>query len=250
MCRLMAAVARSPRPLDDLFAEDLDPFVSLACEHSHGWGVASITRHGTVGFVKEPERADESAWFHGLMVDRTTDAALLHLRMASPQYPVVYGNTHPFGDRRTAFVHNGDFHPAGCLDDLIGAPLLATVEGETDSERYYLAVRRRIDDGVPPPKAIAETAAAIRARCTRFASLNCMLLTPEAVFAYTSHDPYGEVIGRRGAGYFSLSYRVDPDKVLVASAGWPQDPPRWSALPEGHVLEISRGGLAVTVHPF
>ncbi len=250
MCRLMGVVARRPQPLGDLFAADLAPFLALACEHSHGWGAAFPTGHGTVGSVKEPVRADESARFRSVLAGRDCDAALLHLRMASPQFPVTAGNTHPFGDERMAFVHNGDFHSPGCLDDVIGAPALGAAEGDTDSERFYLAVRRRIDDGVRPPEAIAETAALIRGRAARFASLNCMLLTPEAVYAYTAHDPHSEVVGRRGPGYFALSYRVDDDKVLVASEGWPQDPPRWSVLPEGHVLEVARGSLSVRVHPF
>ncbi|MDX6356312.1 MAG: hypothetical protein QOF98_3215, partial [Streptomyces sp.] len=41
MCRLMGVVARQPEPLSDLFADDLAPFLAMACEHSHGWGVAS-----------------------------------------------------------------------------------------------------------------------------------------------------------------------------------------------------------------
>lgn len=250
MCRMMGVVAREPHSLHDLFADDLDAFLEMACEHSHGWGVASLTRQGVVRSFKEPERADKSVSFPNVMAGRITDAGLLHLRMASPQFAVAEGNTHPFGDKRMAFIHNGDFHPSTCIDGLIGDTWLNMAEGDTDSERYYLAIRRRIDDGVAPPKAIAESAADIRAAADRFVSLNCMLLTPEAVYAYTAHDPHSEVIGRRGAGYFALNYRQDADKVLIASTGWPQDPPGWSTLPEGHVLQIDRGDLSTSVHPF
>ncbi|MEV6028658.1 class II glutamine amidotransferase [Streptomyces sp. NPDC052036] len=247
---MMGVVAREPRPLRELFADDLAPFLEMACEHNQGWGVASITRQGVVSSVKQPECADESAGLPAVLEGRTTTAGLLHLRMASQQFPVVLENTHPFGDERMAFVHNGDFSPASCVDDLIGTSLLNSAEGNTDSERYYLAIRRRIDNGVAPPKAIAITAADIRARAVGFVSLNCMLLTPEAVYAYVAHDPHSEVIGRRGQGYFSLSYRKDVDKVLIASAGWPQDPPAWSPVPEGHVLAIAREDLSISVHQF
>lgn len=248
MCRLMGVVAREPARLRDLFAEDLEPFLAMACEHSHGWGTASITPRGTVGSYKEPVRADQSGMLEIALDGRTTDASLLHLRMASPLLPIVRENTHPFGDERMAFIHNGYFIPITSIDNLIGEQLLETVEGDTDSERFYLAIRRRIEDGMEPPKAIASVAADIQAAVTSFASLNCMLLTTEALYAYTAHDPESEVISRRGETFFSLNYRRDADKVLIASTGWPQDPPRWTTLPEGHVLEVRRGDLSTVVH--
>jgi len=244
----MGVVARQPQPLSDLFADDLAPFLAMACEHSHGWGVASCMADGTVGSYKEPVRADESPRFQGTLDGLTTDAGMLHLRMASPGIPVAPGNTHPFGDERMAFIHNGDFVPSTCIDDTIGSGLLAAAEGDTDSERFYLAIRRLIEDGMTPPKAIAAVGADIQARATRFASLNCMLLTPDALYAYTAHDPYSEVISRRGAGFFSLNYRRDPDKILIASTGWPQNPPEWETLPEGHVLEIRRDSLSAVLY--
>jgi predicted glutamine amidotransferase len=247
MCRLIGVVAREPAPLSNLFGDDLAPFLAQACEHSHGWGVASRTAQGAVASYKDPVRADESALFHPTLDGLTTQAGMLHLRMASPGSPVRRGNTHPFGDSQMAFIHNGDFAPSSCLDDVIGGALSAA-EGDTDSERFYLAVRRRIEDGMEPPKALATVGADIQAMATRFASLNCMLLTSEALYAYTAHDPLSEVIGRRGAGYFSLNYRRDADKVVVASTGWPQDPPRWTTIPEGLVVEIRRSDLSTVVH--
>ncbi|MCW2873877.1 class II glutamine amidotransferase [Actinacidiphila oryziradicis] len=248
MCRLLGVVARESVPLSELLADDLDPFLAMACEHGDGWGVAYVTPDGTVASVKEPVRADTSRRFDRQVRELTTDAALLHLRMASPQFPVVQENTHPFGDQRIAFAHNGDFSPAGCLDPTIGDELLATAEGDTDSERFYLGIRLRINDGMEPPKAIVATAADLRILATDFASLNCLLLTPDALYAYTAHDPRSDVIRRRGPGYFALSYRTDLNAVVIASTGWQQNAPTWSTLPEGHVLEIRRGDLTTVVH--
>jgi predicted glutamine amidotransferase len=248
MCRLLGVVAREPAVLSELLVDDLTPFLALACEHNDGWGVASVTSSGSVVSEKEPERADESERFHGLVDACTTDAALIHLRMASPQFAVGPENTHPFGDERVAFAHNGDFTPSTCLDETIGGELLATAQGDTDSERLYLAVRRRLDDGMEPPKALLSAAADVRTLAERLVSLNCLLLTPSALFAYTAHNPDSEVIVRRGQGYFALHYRQDADKVVVASTGWPQTQPLWSPLPEGHVLEIRREDLRTVLH--
>lgn len=251
MCRLLGVVSRKPEAVSELVADDLGPFLALAGEHRDGWGVASVAPDGAVASVKEPTRADTSAGFDRA-VRVTTDAALLHLRMASPQSPVVPANTHPFGDRHLAFAHNGDFHPVDCLDAVSGpasgGPLSAAAEGGTDSERFYLRIRRYLDDGAPPHKAIPAAAAEVKSLAEGFASLNCLLLTPDALYAYTAHDPHSDVIRRRGPGYFALSYHTGPDKVVVASTGWPQDPPAWSVLPEDHVLEIRRGDARTVVH--
>ncbi|MFB7780981.1 class II glutamine amidotransferase [Streptomyces bauhiniae] len=248
MCRLIGAVSRHPDTIRDLFADDLEPFLDLACEHGDGWGMAVRTPDATVESVKEPEPAYGER-LRPLLDTSTTDAVLLHLRMASPGFPVSGSNTHPFGDSDMAFAHNGDFSPADALDEVIGSDLLASAGGETDSERFYLAVRRRVDDGVDPAKAIIQAAQDIRALASRFVSLNCLLLTAGGLYAYTEHDPHSEVIGRRGAGYFGLRYRTTEDgRVIVASTGWHQPEPEWEALPERHVLELTPGSLARTVH--
>lgn len=248
MCRLLGVVAREPLPLGELLAEDLSPFLAMAWEHADGWGVASVTPQSTVATVKEPLRADTSPGFQRVVRELTTDSALLHIRMASPRLPVVPGNTHPFGDQLMAFSHNGDFTPVDCLDPAIGEEALSTAEGDTDSERFYLAVRLRMDSGMAAQEAIMSAADDVRSLAKSSASLNCMLLTPDALYAYTAHDPHSEVIRRRGPGYFALRYRVGADAVAVASTGWPQDPPTWSTLPEGQVLKIRRGDLSTVVY--
>ncbi|MFG2884061.1 class II glutamine amidotransferase [Streptomyces sp. NPDC048297] len=248
MCRLLGVVAGEAATVSDLLADDLDPFLALACEHGDGWGLASRAPAGSVETVKEPERADLSPGLRPLLDRCTTDTALLHLRMATPGIPVTPANTHPFGDARAAFAHNGDFTPVTCLDDTIGPDLLATAQGATDSERFHLAVRRRMDDGLEPAKALLQVADDIRARATRFVALNCLLLTPSALYAYTEHDPRSEVIQRRGTGYFGLHYRRENGKVVVASTGWAQPEPRWTLLPERHLLEIRRDDLGTVTH--
>ncbi|MFF8880680.1 class II glutamine amidotransferase [Streptomyces flaveolus] len=249
MCRLIGAVSREPLTVRGLFEDDLDPFLALADEHCDGWGVAVRVPGGTVAADKDSRPAEDSLRLRSLLTSSTTDAALLHLRMASPGFPVDESNTHPFGDRDMAFAHNGDFTPADALDAVIGPGLLAQAGGATDSERFYLAVRRRIDDGLDPVKALFQAADDVRSLADRFVALNCLLLTAYGLYAYTEHDPHSEVIDRRGEGYFGLHYRTTEDgRTVVASTGWPQPKPRWKALPERHVLHLTPGSLTSTVH--
>ncbi|MFC4330551.1 class II glutamine amidotransferase [Streptomyces andamanensis] len=248
MCRLLGVVSRAAAPLSSLLAEDITPFLALACEHGDGWGIASLTADGTVAAAKEPAAADRSERFLPTLCGTRTDAALLHLRMASPGLPVRAENTHPFGDTVVGFAHNGDFTPVTCLDEVIGEERLARAEGRTDSERFYLATRRRIDASMTPPRALLATAADIRARATSSASLNCLLLTPRALYAYAAHDPGSDVVRRRGEDFFALKYRRSADRVVIASTGWPQASPRWTTVPEGQVLEIRRHDLSTVLH--
>ncbi|WP_405969996.1 hypothetical protein OG496_06655 [Streptomyces sp. NBC_00988] len=50
---------------------------------------------------------------------------------------------------------------------------------------------------------------------------------------------------RRGPDFFRLRYRVDEDRVVIASSGIPQPDDRWTVLPYREVLEIRRAGLRV-----
>lgn len=248
MCRLLGIVSSRRAALSELLDDDLDAFLRLACVHRDGWGLAYADATDSVAQVKEPVNAEESSRFRPVVDCCITDAAILHLRLASPNLAVCEGNTHPFGDERAAFAHNGAFSPRELLDPRIGPDRLAALAGDTDSERYYQAVRRRMDDGADPGKALAQTAADIRARADQLVSLNCLLLAGDALYAYCDHDPASEVIGRRGPDFFDLHYRVDADRVVVASTGWPQPEARWIRLAPRHVLRIDRRDLSTEVY--
>ncbi|MEV6537119.1 class II glutamine amidotransferase [Streptomyces sp. NPDC051639] len=248
MCRLLGVISGVPRPLNELLTDDIDNFLQLACEHGDGWGLGLRSSNGTIETRKDAERADWSPRLQSLLNTSTTDAALLHLRMASSDFAVTRANSHPFGDSTVAFAHNGDFVPSTALNELIGPDKLAAAEGDTDSERFYLRIRQRMDDGVDPADAILQSADEVRTRSERFMSLNCLLLRPDALFVYAEHDPYSEVIGRRGPGYFGIQYRQDADKVVVVSTERLRPEPLWTTLPERHVLQLTPGTLDVTLH--
>ncbi|KPI09170.1 putative glutamine amidotransferase type 2 [Actinobacteria bacterium OK074] len=246
MCRLLGVVTRAPMPLDAALDGLVAPFTELSCEHADGWGIAARGPGAGPLVVKDTVRAVDSPAWRATLTGTVTDAALLHLRLASPGLPVVPGNTHPFAVGALAFAHNGYFSPYDALDELIAPDLLAGAVGDTDSERYFLRLLTLLREE-DPVDAVAHAAADIRSRAT-FASLNCLLLTEQALYAYADEDPGSEVSRRRGPDFFRLRYRIDGDRVVVGSSGLPQPGESWTVLPYREVLEIRRADLRVSRH--
>jgi predicted glutamine amidotransferase len=276
MCRLLGVVTSRPAPLAGLLAGDLDPFRGLADEHCDGWGIAhhpadhpadhSATGVGPKGAPvvrRSPRHALDGTAFTDAVTATETAAALLHLRKASAGMAVTEANTHPFAADGVALAHNGFFTPRAAVDALL-PDAGAGCAGDTDSERYFALIRARLagsgtDGGggrpgpTPPHLALRDAAAAISG-VAQVESLNALLLTPDALYAYARYEP--QVVAARGgdAQSYGMAYRVDHTaggawRVVVASNGWEQPSPAWRPLPNGSVLEATRGGV-VRVHDF
>ena len=242
MCRLLGWAGRRPTTLSAVLGDDdLAAFTGLSAHHPHGWGVARSTARG-VSVRKRPDAARTSARFDRWARNRRTDLGLAHLRRATLGLSVGQANTHPFTDGRVAFAHNGSISPPAALDDLLLSRSQDRRRGTTDSERYFLAVAERLDAGAIPEEALRTTADAIAATAT-FTSLNCLLLTPEALYAFCRIDPHGP-IEDDDPEYYTLRYRVTPDAVVVASSGWGAG---WRDLADGDLLVVERGSLELTV---
>ncbi len=242
MCRLLGWAGRRPATLSDVLGEDdLAAFTGLSAHHPDGWGVARSTARG-VSVRKRPDAARTSARFDRWARTRRTDLGLAHLRRATLGLSVGPPNTHPFTDGRVAFAHNGSISPPAALDDLLLSRSQDRRRGTTDSERYFLAVAERLDAGATPEEALRTTADAIAATAG-FTSLNCLLLTPEALYAFCRIDPHGP-IEDDDPEYYTLRYRVSPDAVVVASSGWGAG---WRDLADGDLLVVERRSLELSV---
>jgi predicted glutamine amidotransferase len=242
MCRLLGWTTRTPTTLSDLLGEDdLADFTELSAKHGDGWGVARSTRRRVV-VRKRADAARSSAEFARWARGRRTDSGIAHLRWATLGLDIGPDNTHPFTDGRVAFAHNGSIRPPSALDDLLTRRSQRRRRGTTDSERYFLAVAQRMRDGATPAEALRSTADEIAAT-TPFTSLNCLLLTPDALYAFCRINAAGPMEDD-DPEYYTLRYRVTPEAVVVASSGWGAG---WQDMADGDLLVVDRTTLQLSV---
>ena len=237
MCRLLSYVCAT----EGLIAADVLPaFTAMSTEHNHGWGLAWHAADG-LHTEREPARAADSQRYRDLLDTTRTDAALVHLRLATPGLPVADRNTHPFVRDGLAFTHNGVVGPLTDIEALLDDDLHPA--GDTDSERYFLAVLARVRAYTAPADALLQIAHRMLA-LPASSCANAMLLTDDALHVVCAYRPDRRPTGH-GADYFELHYRVTPGAVVVASSGVPRE--GWTRLSNGSVLSVARKSLDYTV---
>ena len=245
MCRLLGVVSAATGELTEQLGTDLSRFAELSHTHCDGWGLAYWNAEDDLVIAKYPEPAQGSERFQAAVEAARTDAALLHLRKASKNMANLMDNTHPFVAGSRAFAHNGYLAPLSALDELVSEVGGRPSVGVTDSERYFNLVLAGLrSEG--PVQALREAAELI-ADAAEVVSLNCLLLTRDALYASARYDE--KVILARGEelDLYELRYRITPDHVAVASSGWSQPAP-WAPLRNGEILEIRRHDLRTSVH--
>ena len=243
VCRLLGWTTRAPSTLSELLgADDLADFAELSTKHGDGWGVARSTRFRRVSVRKRADAARTSPEFASWARRRRSDSGIAHLRWATMGLGIGPDNTHPFTNGRVAFAHNGSIRPPAALDELLTDRSQRRRRGTTDSERYFLLVAQRLRDGASPAEALRTTADEIAAT-TPFTSLNCLLLTPDELYAFCRFDPHGD-LEDKDPEYYDLRYRVSGDAVVVSSSGWGRG---WQELGNGDLLVVRRRTLETSV---
>lgn len=250
MCRLLGVSTRKPEPIADAVPAVLGEFRELSHRHCDGWGAAwrpvdedLVVRHG-------PRAAWQDDDYAATMTGAVSDQEIVHLRRASAGMAVVEENCHPFSEGDVAFEHNGYVRMTPrlltwCEDVGVRRP-----RGITDSEWYFGIVLHHART-MSWPEAIATAARQL----TQDAwvddphddpeALNCLLSTPDALYAFAQSNPR-KLKPESTPDAYELRMLVAPDRVVVTSSQW-NLPGSW-ALPERHVYQIDRGTLRVTDH--
>lgn len=246
MCRLLGYVARQPMFAEDVLEHSLAAFIDVSHLHADGWGVAWYDEQEQLRHAKTPEPAHASTEFASLASSIRANALIAHVRWATPGFALCMENTHPFVYEQFAFAHNGAVAPNEGLEALIAPHLREHITGSTDSERHFLALLSVFEQATPV-EAFRIHMNTLRQQL-QSTSLNCLLLTPDALYAASDFDPNAPLV-QRDPRYFHLHYRATPDAVIVASTGLGQDEKKgWQTLKNGSMLVVERDKLKATIH--
>ena len=262
MCRLLGSASPAPATLETVLGSgQRQVFTDMAQLHRDGWGTAWRDDAGRVQRHVRATTATGDARLEHTLADEASTARIVHLRLATMGLACTTENTHPFLADGMAFAHNGSLEPAGPIERLIGQEQLASLEGTTDSERYFAAVRTLVARGASVFDALVDTVAALR-RAYPHRSLNALLLTGTELFAvHASQDvpiPHGvfaasgipvERLPRHHVdAYYLMRMRRGTDgSVVLASSGL--DIAGWDPLPAETVTRVDLATLALETVP-
>jgi glutamine amidotransferase len=156
------------------------------------------------------------------------------------------------------FAHNGVIGDLPALEAELGAEAMATVKGETDSERFFALITREIAaGGGDAGRAIVRAARWVAEHLPVYA-LNITLISATELWALRYPDTHELHLLEREAGRGHLHHRATPGEVRVHSAELAERPavvvasepmddhPGWRALASGELLHVD-AELKVTV---
>lgn len=244
MCRLFGWAGDTAVSAASALGADLDRLVELSRVHDDGWGVAWVDAGGTVHRVRHENAAHEAADFTTVMNEAVGRAGIVHLRYATDGIVCSLDNSHPFISDRTLFAHNGSVERGPGLDALIDGDLLEAVRGDTDSERYFLALVSAARRTGSYEKAFTEVVSALPE--PEWSSLNAMLVDGTTLYVLSRHHPE-----RRpewaGPDYYDLWYDSDGGLTTVWSEGVREGAGR--PLPDGHLLSADGASGRIDIQP-
>jgi hypothetical protein len=260
MCRLVSWVSDTPLSLHEVLGERATQrFAHLSDVHADGWGAAWHDDDGQLRIHRSALGASTDPGFGRFRETIRTRVGLVHLRLATAGGGHDERNSHPFSDGRWALAHNGSIRPPDRLDQLLAADPSPRPQGDTDTERYFLALRDELDrNGGQVPDALDGVVRRMAEAGLTSSSLNAMLLGPDALNVISWHDPHGPGPHRpvwpadeiaSGAvlpPYYPLSLRTGPGLVAAVSSGIVQDPTGWDVVPNYTVVTVDLATAALS----
>lgn len=261
MCRLLAHAAPTPLTTREVLgAEPTRRFERMSLLHDDGWGSAWIDAPGgPLHRIRDASPAHtQDRLRHVLETDQAT-ARIVHLRLATDSMAVDPLNAHPFTDGTLALAHNGSIVPTDALRRLLTTDERAALTGTTDSEMYFMLLRRHLSESGDLSDAARRTVRTLRSTYPE-ASLNAVALTTDSLCVIHSSSlarvPWEDFTASglsaedmpldHSEAYFRMSYRAVPGGGWVfTSAGLGSD--SWTPLPEDSISTVELASLELSI---
>lgn len=261
MCRLLAhATPTALTTRQVLGAESVQRFERMSLLHDDGWGSAWIDApEGSIHRIRDASPAHTHDRLHRVLETDPATARIVHLRLATDSMAITALNAHPFTDGTLAMAHNGSIVPTDSLRQLLTDDERAGLTGTTDSEMYFVLLRRHLAQSGDLSDAAARTVRTLRSTYPE-ASLNAVALTADSLCVIHSsslaHVPWEDF---RASGlsdedmpldhsevYFRMSYRPVPGGGWVfTSAGLGSE--SWTPLPEDSISTVDLASLELSI---
>lgn len=238
MCRMLAIMSK--RPISSSFLHDFRLLAEkgdvrpIAKEpgHKDGWGIVGYQQHTPILLGRQPTNAMKDSKYEEacerLDQLRLTGSLMAHLRKAS-EGKKSQENTAPFIRDEWCFGHNGTIKKFGAH---INIKNLSGLRGDTDSEKFFLLLLRRVNaNGISAEKAIEKTIREIR-HSGKYSSLTFLLSNGTRIYAYREYSD------QRNSWYYNLMYAIDKDMVLISQQKiWYRD---WVTIPNKTLVTVMK----------
>jgi glutamine amidotransferase len=247
MCRLFGMTSGTQPTTATFWLLDApDSLLRQSFREPDGTGIGWFDERGAAHVSKQPLAAHDDKRFVREAHEIRSHTFLAHIRFASTG-PAARENTHPFELEHRLFAHNGAFGDLPTLDAELGAAL-AHVHGQTDSERAFALITKRIDEQGGDVEAGITAAVTWIAEQLPLYALNFVLTSADELWALRypqTHELYvlerdaGEELHHRsrlGTHVHSADARKCP-LVVVASERMDDDP-AWRLLDSGDLLHV------------
>jgi predicted glutamine amidotransferase len=258
VCRLFGMSGAPHRVRATFWLIDADDSLAVQSRREpDGTGLAWFDPEGHPRVDKQPVAAYEDRAFAREAREVESETFVAHIRYASTG-GLLAQNTHPFQQHGRVFAHNGVIEGLDRLDAELGDSR-SLVEGDTDSERFFALVTKRIDEhGGDVTSGLVAAARWVAAQLPLFA-LNVVLATPSELWALRYPDTHGLFVLRHGAAgparHLDAASAAGTVRVrsadlaslpAVVIASEPMDAdPAWRELQSGELLHVD-AGLRVT----
>jgi predicted glutamine amidotransferase len=254
MCRLFGMSGGRERVRATFWLlEAPDSLAQQSRRNPDGTGIGYYQEDGSPVVDKQPLAAYEDQEFAQKARELRSRTFIAHVRYASGS-PVTLENTHPFEHEGRLFAHNGVIGDVPALEQELG-DAMSTVQGQTDSERYFALITREIERTGDVADGIVAATRWIAENLPVFA-LNCVLISETEVFALRYPDVQELHVLERAAGGPSGSRHLEHASargsirvrsgdlasrraVVIASEVMDEDA-GWRELQSGELLHIDQ----------